>query len=72
MNEAQYAESLRLLKGYLFYPDWIVQNTAMKVLYEYCEGDETLKTWLKTQLSQMQNSEWKSVAGRAKKLLATL
>lgn len=72
MNEAQHAESLRLLKGYLSYPDWIVQNTSMKVLHEYCEGDETLKTWLKAQLTQMQNSEWKSVAGRAKKLLATL
>jgi len=72
MNETQYAESLGLLKSYISYPDWIVQNTAMKVLQEYCDEDEILKTWLKTQLIHMQNSDWKSVAGRAKKLLATL
>jgi len=44
----------------------------MKVLHEYREGDQTLKTWLKAQLTQMQNSEWKSFAGRAKKLFAPL
>jgi hypothetical protein len=72
MNEAQHAESLRLPKGYLSDPDWIVRNTSMKVLHEYCEGDQTLKTWLMAQFTQMQNSEWKSFAGRAKKLLAPL
>jgi hypothetical protein len=29
-------------------------------------------SWLMAQFTQAQNSEWKSVAGRAKKLLATL
>jgi len=71
MNEAQHAESLGLLEGYLS-PDWIVRNTSMKVLHEYFEGDETLKTWLKAQMTQTQNSEWKSFAGRPKKLFAPL
>jgi len=52
MNEAQHAESLRLPKGYLSDPDWIVRNTSMKVLHEYCEGDQTLKTWLMAQFTR--------------------
>ncbi len=72
MTISQYEESVRLLKSYISYPDWIVQNTSMKVPREYCDGDEALKPWLKSPIGEMQNSEWKSVAGRAKKLLATL
>ena len=72
MSIPQYKQSMSLLKSYTSYPDWIVQNTSIKVLYEYCDEDETLKPWLKGRLGEMQHSEWKSVAGRARKLLATL
>jgi len=72
MTISQYEQSVSLMKSYTSYPDWIVQNTSMKVLREYCDLDEALKPWLSSQLGEMQNSEWKSVAGRAKKLLATL
>ena len=72
MSIPQYKQSVGLLKSYSSHPDWIVQNTAIKVLSEYCDEDETLKPWLRSRLGEMQNSDWKSVAGRAKKLLATL
>ena len=72
MNSNQHKKALDLLRAYLSYQDWIVQNTAMKVLYEFSSGDEELSTWLRGELVDMQNSKWRSVASRAKKLLAIL
>jgi len=72
MTISQYEQTVGLLKSYISYPDWIVQNSSMKILREYCDADQALKPRLRSQLDEMQNSEWKSVAGRAKKLLATL
>ena len=53
----------------LFYPDWIVQNTTMQVLFEFIESDPTIKPWLKRDLESLTESPWKSVGGRATKLL---
>ncbi len=52
--------------------DWIVQNTSMQALAEWAEDDETLRKWLVPRLDKRLADPHKSIAGRAKKLLAVL
>lgn len=49
--------------------DWIVINTTMETLFEWSKADENLKSWLFPRLEKFENSDKKSIAGRAKKYL---
>lgn len=52
--------------------DWIVLNTTMQTLAEWAEEDAALRVWLLPHLERLQADSRKSVAGRARKLLAKL
>ena len=71
-NKDELVAAVKIMKQNLFYPDWIVQNTTMQVLFEFIESDPTIKQWLKKDLESLAESPWKSVAGRATKLLKIL
>jgi hypothetical protein len=71
-NDNELVAAVKIMKQNLFYPDWIVQNTTMQVLFEFIESDSTIKLWLTKDLESLAESPWKSVAGRATKLLKIL
>lgn len=52
--------------------DWIVQNSTIETLGLWAKTDDTLKAWLLPRLENFAASSRKSVANRAKKMLATL
>jgi hypothetical protein len=71
-NKDELVAAVKIMKQNLFYPDWIVQNTTMQVLFDFMELDPTIKPWLKQDLESLAESPWKSVGGRATKLLRIL
>jgi hypothetical protein len=71
-NKDELVVAVKIMKLNLFYPDWIVQNTTMQALFEFIESDPTIKRWLKQDLESLSKSPWKSVGGRATKLLKIL
>lgn len=52
--------------------DWIVQNTTIETLSTWAKNDEKLRLWIIPKLEKFSNSDRKSVAGRAKKMLNSL
>ncbi len=52
--------------------DWIVENNAMQALGLWAVDDARLRTWLRPRLEARIDDRRKSVAGRAKRLLARL
>ncbi len=71
MTASQLEQAKQIVKSYLDTTnDWIVENTAMEVLATWGNSDPELKNWLKPRLEKYQKSSRKSVASRAKKLLA--
>ena len=50
--------------------DWIVLNNTMEALFAWSADDPELREWLKPHLERLSKDERKSVACRAKKLLA--
>ncbi len=52
--------------------DWIVLNTTMETLGDWAGADAALKKWLRPHLKRLAGDARKSVAGRARKLLARL
>lgn len=71
MSDSQRDQAKELVKKYLDTTnDWIVENTAMDILANWCNDDPQLKLWLKPRLEKYQKSSRKSVANRAKKILA--
>lgn len=52
--------------------DWIVQNYTIETLGAWAKTDANLVNWLLPRLERLAKSERKSVAGRAKKMLASL
>lgn len=72
MSANQLTEAKEIVKNYLDTThDWIVENTAMDVLAKWGKDDQELKQWLHPRLEKYAKSSRKSVASRAKKLLAT-
>ena len=71
-NKDELAVAVKIMKKNLFYPDWIVQNTSMQVLFEFIDSDPTIRQWLGQNLDSLTQSKWKSVSGRASKLLKAL
>lgn len=72
LSMSEVARSVEIMKQNLFYPDWIVQNTTMQVLFEFIESDPDIEEWLHRDLERLADSPWKSVSGRADKLLKIL
>ncbi len=52
--------------------DWIVLNNSMETLALWAKTDGNLQDWLKPQLLRLTEDTRKSVAGRARKLLAVM
>jgi hypothetical protein len=52
--------------------DWIVLNVTMQQLFEWSRDDPTLAAWLAPQLERLTTDRRRSVAGRARKLLAAM
>ena len=73
LSKQQHAKAIEIMQNNLAnHRDWIVLNNSMKVLFDWSSDDPELKTWLKPHLERLQNDNRKSVATRAKKLLAKL
>lgn len=73
LTPADQARATALVQGYLTdSDDWIVLNTAMKILAGWSETDPDLAIWLAPQLDRLSRDRRKSVARRAAKLRAEL
>jgi len=73
MDGSQQDRAKRLLMSNLEeWDDWIVLNTTMEVLTEWSSADPSLREWLVPQLEALQGDARRSVANRARKLLAQL
>jgi hypothetical protein len=73
MNQTQKDHAINVMKHNLENSkDWIVQNTTMETLTIWSKEDSDLKKWLVPRLNKFEKSDRKSVAGRAKKMLAML
>ncbi len=70
MSPAQIQSATEIMKRNLIESDdWIVQNTTMQVLFDWSEGDQSLREWILPVLEKMLDSKHGSVAKRANKLL---
>lgn len=73
MTKAQHERALAIMKRNLAgHPDWIVLNTTMAVLTLWAKTDAALADWLRPHLQRLTGETRKSVAARAKKMLAQL
>ncbi len=73
MSVSQIDRSREIMKGNLeHHTDWIVLNATMDTLGRWSKEDQELKRWLIPNLERLTNDGRKSVAGRAKKILASL
>lgn len=73
MNAQQYTQARTVLKRNLDdHDDWIVLNSTMQTLAEWSSQDSDLQEWLRPRLETLTQDRRKSVAGRARKLLAGL
>ena len=72
-SERQHQRALEIMKHNLVHhQDWIVLNNTMQVLFDWSAEDEGLKKWLHPHLLRLEKESRKSVAGRARKLLAKM
>jgi hypothetical protein len=73
MSDLQRAGALAIMKRNLAgHPDWIVLNMTMATLTEWALSDEALREWLRPHLERLTSETRKSVAARARKMLAQL
>ena len=73
MSEVQRARAVEIMQNNLAnHHDWIVLNNTMQVLFDWSSDDAELRTWLKPHLVRLEKETRKSVAGRARKLLAKM
>lgn len=71
LSEEQQAGALAIMKRNLAgHSDWIVLNTTMETLAIWSSDNPALKRWLKPHLERLAGETRKSVAGRARKMLA--
>lgn len=71
MTPSQRERAAALMKRNLErHDDWIVLNATMETLWRWSRDDASLKRWLTPHLARLSQDTRKSVAGRAKKLLA--
>jgi len=72
MTPPQRDAAVALMQANLHYPDWIVQNTTAESLAHFARQRSELAAWLVPELRTLTTSPWRSVRGRATKLLASL
>ncbi len=75
MSDSQKQGALLIMKRNLAeHDDWIVLNNSMQVLFDLARKhkDQDLADWLAPHLERLKDDPRKSVASRAKKLLAKL
>jgi hypothetical protein len=73
LSPDQRVRATALLKGYLEHgQDWIVLNATMETLSRWAEQDAGLRKWLAIHLRRLADDPRKSVAQRAKKLMARM
>jgi hypothetical protein len=73
MSEMQRSKALKILKQNLeTATDWIVLNNTMETLGEWATTEPDLKGWLLPHLNRLNGDSRKTVAGRAKKIVAKL
>jgi hypothetical protein len=73
MSEIQRNKALKILKQNLeTATDWIVLNNTMETLGEWATTDSELNGWLLPHLDRLSDDGRKTVAGRAKKIVAKL
>lgn len=71
MTPEQRAGALAIMQRNLIgHDDWIVLNNSMEVLFAWSADDQALRDWLRPQLERLASDSRRSVAGRARKLLA--
>ncbi len=71
MTAVQKTKALALMKRNLTEnPDWIVLNMTMATLFGWSKSDADLREWLRPELERLTGDKRKSVAGRARKILA--
>lgn len=71
MTAEQFAAAQAIVQRNLAnHTDWIVLNNSMEALFSWSREDEALADWLKPHLERLTGDKRKSVAGRARKLLA--
>lgn len=71
MTAPQRAGALAIMQRNLAeHSDWIVLNTTMQTLSNWAAGDTQLGQWLRPHLERLCRDPRKSVASRARKLLA--
>lgn len=72
-SDEQRARSVEIMQRNLVeHDDWIVLNNTMQVLFDWSNDDPALRRWLRPHLHRLTGETRKSVAGRARKLLAKL
>ena len=72
MDEKQLDQAVSIMKHNLAnHNDWIVLNTTMQILSDWSKSDIELKKWIEPHLQRLAADSRKSVASRAKKLLAS-
>lgn len=73
MTAAQEAGALAIMKRNLAeHDDWIVLNNSMEALFAWSGSDPDLRQWLRPHLERLTSDKRKSVAARAKKLMARM
>lgn len=73
MTDQQRDKAVKIVQHNLEHnPDWIVQNTSMQALADWAETNSELRKWLLPILHKRLSDPHKSIAGRAKKLIAYL
>lgn len=73
MSPSQHERALAIMKRNLAeHPDWIVLNMTMATLSDWAQSDSSLKKWLHPHLKRLTREARKSVAARAKKMIAKL
>jgi hypothetical protein len=73
MSMDQKQRAIKILKHNLTTDDdWIVQNATLETLGTWAKSDAELHRWIMPHLEKASKSDKHSIAGRAKKLIATL
>lgn len=70
---AQESGALAIMRRNLVdHDDWIVLNSTMETLFNWSSDNPDLRDWLRPHLERLAQDKRKSVAGRAKKLIAQM
>ena len=73
LSDEQRTRAIEIMKNNLaHHDDWIVLNNSMQVLFEWRAYEDGLAEWMRPHLERLTGESRKSVASRAKKLLAKL